>query len=85
MDGCQLKLLSVAHRHQEITADAHPQVIHLVQELREEGVQSVRQNFVDAAILQIGQQAARAALSFGRVAVGQQVQVFHHFVQAGVQ
>ena len=33
-----------------------PEIVHLVQELREERVQTMRQDFVDAAILQIGQQ-----------------------------
>jgi hypothetical protein len=45
-------------RHQEIAADALAQVVHAVQELREIGMQARGQDFVDARIAQVGQQAA---------------------------
>ncbi len=57
-------------RHQEIPGDELTQQVHPVQELRQVGVQAGVQDFIDAAVLQIGQQAPCLALAFLRVPRG---------------
>ena len=44
---------SSCHGHQKVAADAHTQVIHAVQKLRQVGVQAGGQDFVDAAVTQV--------------------------------
>ena len=73
------------HRHEEVAADAHADVVHAVQETREVGVQAGGQDLVDAAVLQVGQQAPCPAAGLGRLTVGQHGQVVHHLAQARVQ
>jgi hypothetical protein len=48
-------------------------------------VQAGGQDFVDAAILQVGAAAGRRGAGLARLLVGHQPQVVHHLVQAGVQ
>lgn len=75
----------VARGHQEVAADAATQIVHAVEKLRQVSVQARGQDFVDTAILQIGQQPPGAALCLSGLLVGHHSQVVHHLAQAGVQ
>ncbi len=50
-------------RHQKLPADARANFIHAVQKLREVGVQTIGQDFFNAAELHLGAQLARAAIA----------------------
>ncbi|KAI1691234.1 hypothetical protein DdX_22007 [Ditylenchus destructor] len=72
-------------RNQKILADPHTQFIHAIKELREIRMQPRRQNFVDARILQIGQELPGAALRFSALLVLNLRQVVDHLDRARMQ
>jgi hypothetical protein len=61
------------HRHQKIPADAHTQVADAVEELRQIRMQPGGEDLVDAAVLQIALQPARAAQRLGTLRVGHEL------------
>jgi hypothetical protein len=62
-------------RHQEVAADAPAQVVDAVQELGQEGMQAGGQDLVDAAVLQVGAQAAGAAQGLAALSLATRSQV----------
>ena len=55
--------------HQKLTANAFADVAHALQKLREKGMKPGGQDFVDAAVLQLGQQFARLSQGLDRKSV----------------